>query len=167
MKVGIESESRTRFVLPGWVRFQSGKGRGACVPTRRAREDGINAHEIEGDCRQNVLQMRFVQAIILRSPEPQGTHSLRERAFDTGSYSILLPKLRGLLFLSSRLQSLMSRLWTQMQHPARSLGLRTLLADGSAGTHLLGKHHFDALPCQTPPATLLALWAGRPLGLPI
>jgi len=58
MKVGIEQESGTRFVLPGWVRDQSCKGRGAYFPTRRAREDGINAHEIEGHGRQNVLQMR-------------------------------------------------------------------------------------------------------------
>lgn len=41
MKVGIEQGSGTRFALQGWVRYQSGKGRQACLPTRRASEDGI------------------------------------------------------------------------------------------------------------------------------
>ena len=89
--------------------------------------------------------MRLGQAIVVRPPQPHAAHSLRMRAFNPRTRSILFPKLQGPLLCSSRLQGLMRWLREQMHHPASAGGMRAVLARGAGGTGLEGKPHFDAV----------------------
>ncbi len=55
MKVGIESGSSTRMALPGRVRGQASKVGVTCLAPRRLGQDGIDAHQIDRYCYQDML----------------------------------------------------------------------------------------------------------------
>src|SRR2546421_7601565 len=119
MTSGIAERSCSLLRLPSRMQSQTHEGGLTGLATRRVGQDSINAHEIDRHCSHHVLQLRFVQAIIACTSDAHPADCLGKRPLDACSGLISLPKCRSLLFVSPRLQSLMSRLWAHMEHAAR------------------------------------------------
>jgi hypothetical protein len=99
--------------LLGSLRHESGTGRLAGGRQRSAGKPGAEAHEVEGDRRQDVLQVGLREADLARTTQAGTTQARRMRTFDAGSLS---GGERWRLFaFPRRPQSLLLRLGMQRQ----------------------------------------------------
>ena len=71
-------------------------------------------HQLMESYRHHMLHLRFVQTVIACASDAHASYGLGKRGLDACSGLIGLPKCRGFLFVSPRLQGFMSGLWTQV-----------------------------------------------------
>jgi hypothetical protein len=60
-------------------------------------EPVIEASDVDGRARRNILQVSFGEPTIARVPEPEGPNTLRHSALDPGSTSVVAAELVRLL----------------------------------------------------------------------
>ena len=110
----IAWRSGSRLTLPTRMQGQAHKVGVTGLATRSLGQNGVNAHQIDRNGAQDMLYLRFVQAIIACTSYPHPADRLGKRPFDACSSLIRLSKRGCLLFLSPRLQGFMRGLWTHM-----------------------------------------------------
>ena len=64
-----------------------------CLATRSLGQNGINAHQIDRDSGQDMLHLRFTQAVIACASDAHASYGLGKRGLDSCSGLIRLPKL--------------------------------------------------------------------------
>jgi hypothetical protein len=116
--------------------------------------------------------MRFGLSPIAGSTQPESADSLRHRAFNTGSCSILFGKLLAGFSYTGRLQREIFLLWPNRQGPAWLSCVCTLLSALTRATISGSKFDLDNIPLTTvfswrPTHAATLLWANSLLLLPI
>ncbi len=109
-KVGYSLTSDNRWCEGSEVR---GPGPGM----RDAPPPGVEAHQIDGDRCDNVLESRFGEPAVPRLAQFEGTDSLGQGAFDPSPSAVALLPLLRLLVLAEVLQGLVVSVWPERQVP--------------------------------------------------
>ncbi len=135
-------------------------------------QPGYSARQVDRCRRDHMLQVRFGQADVAGAAQIKRTGTLRDGAFDPGAGFIAFLEFRGLLTLTSRLQSHILGTWFQFQSARMVLGPGTLRATRTGVTVVRVKVDLNEFPAASifsgsPTLTQLAFRTGNGLGLPI